>query len=170
MPRKSIPAEIRRHILHEAGYKCANPACRTILTLDIHHLDPVSDDGANTPENLIALCPTCHSLHHAGKIPISSLRTWKLLLLSLNEAYDRKSIDILIALAKMGQKQVQVSGDGVLLCAALIAGGLVEAERGQGSQPWLDAYRLSLTQRGGAFVEAWKDGDQEQALRSIAGG
>ena len=170
MPRKSIPVDIQRLVLHEAGYKCGNPVCRTLLTLEIHHLISVSEKGGNTPENLIALCPNCHRLYHIGKIPISSLRAWKLLLLSLNEAYNRSSVDILLALAKMGQGQVQVSGDGLLMCASLIAGNLVNAERSQGSKPWLDSYRLSLTERGRKFVEAWKKGDQKLAIIAASGG
>src|SRR5438105_4200809 len=128
--RKSLSLEIRKLVLHEAGYKCANPTCRGILTLDIHHLDYVSEGGADTAENLIALCPTCHALHHQGHIPRESLRVWKMLLLSLNEALDRRSIDQLLALDKLGQ--LQVSGDGVFACAGLTASGLV----GHGNVAW----------------------------------
>jgi hypothetical protein len=52
--RQKLSIEIRQQVLHEAGYKCANPTCRSIITLDIHHLDYVSEDGENLPTNLIA--------------------------------------------------------------------------------------------------------------------
>ena len=74
--RKKIPADCRQLVLHEAGYRCANPTCRTILTLDIHHLEYVSDDGGNDPANLLPLCPNCHGLHHSGVIPRESIRAW----------------------------------------------------------------------------------------------
>jgi HNH endonuclease len=121
--RKALLLEVRNLVLHEAGYKCANPACRGILTLDIHHLDYVSNGGGDSADNLIALCPTCHTLHHKGHIPIESVRTWKVLLLSLNEGFDRRSIETLLALHKIGR--LNVSGEGVLACSSLIASGLV---------------------------------------------
>jgi len=49
--------------LHESGYRCGNPVCRTILTLDIHHLTRI-EGGPNTAENLLPLCPNCHAQHH----------------------------------------------------------------------------------------------------------
>ncbi|MBW1992993.1 MAG: HNH endonuclease [Deltaproteobacteria bacterium] len=103
MTRKSIPGNTRRQVLHEAGYKCGNPVCRTILTLDFHHLIPVSREGSNRLENLLPLCPNCHALHHKGEIPIESIRSWKMLLLALNEAFDRRSIDLLLAIESIGQ-------------------------------------------------------------------
>ncbi|MCP5450830.1 MAG: HNH endonuclease, partial [Gammaproteobacteria bacterium] len=71
--RKPIKVDIKHQVLHESGYKCSNPVCRTILTLDIHHLEYVSKNGDNTPDNLLALCPNCHALHHKGIIPDNSL-------------------------------------------------------------------------------------------------
>jgi 5-methylcytosine-specific restriction endonuclease McrA len=96
--RKRIPIEVKQLVLHEGGYKCANPSCRTILTLDIHHLVPVSEGGPNTPENLLALCPNCHSLYHNETIPAQSIKAWKMILLSLNEAFDKRSVDSPVAL------------------------------------------------------------------------
>jgi hypothetical protein len=54
--RRRIPLEIRSAVLHEAGYMCANPRCRTIITLEIHHMIPVSESGTDTAENLLPLC------------------------------------------------------------------------------------------------------------------
>jgi hypothetical protein len=165
--RKSIPVAVTRAVLHEAGFKCANPACRMVLTLDIHHLDYVSNDGSNTTENLLALCPNCHRLHHAGHIPTDSLRAWKMLLLSLNEGFDRRSIDILLTIGKAGV--LWVSGDGVLECAALVASELVLQDlvitgpgAGQGN------YQLKLTGKGKLFVAAWKKGDQAAAINAVS--
>ena len=159
--RKSLPIDVRRQILHEAGYKCGNPVCRHIITLDIHHIVQVSDEGTNTSDNLLALCPNCHGLHHKGEIPIQSLRTWKMLLLSLNEGYDKKSIELLLALEKTGQ--LFVSGDGVLTCASLIASDLVEKHQYNIGKP-IPEYAVQLTEKGKKLIEAWKSGDQEGAV------
>ena len=156
--RKSLPIDIRRQVLHEAGFKCGNPVCRHIITLDIHHIVQVSDDGANTPENLLALCPNCHALHHRGEIPVPSLRAWKMLLLSLNEGYDKKSIELLLALEKTGR--LFVSGDGVLTCAALIASDLVEKKQFNVGKP-IPEYAIELTQKGRKLIDEWKAGNQE---------
>jgi 5-methylcytosine-specific restriction endonuclease McrA len=88
--RTKIPSDIRQLVLHEAGYHCANPNCRTVLTLDIHHIEYVSQEGSNEPSNLLPLCPNCHALHHSGVISLNSVRTWKMLLLALNEAFDKR--------------------------------------------------------------------------------
>jgi len=34
--------------------------------LEIHHVKRLSDDGSDTPENAVALCPNCHrALHYS---------------------------------------------------------------------------------------------------------
>ena len=161
MRRKSLPVDVKRTVLHEAGYKCGNPVCRTILTLDIHHLIPVSRAGEDQAHNLLALCPNCHALHHQGNIPEESLRTWKMLLLALNEALDRKSIDLLLALDIVGT--VFVGGEGVLECASLIASGLVKHDQYNVAGP-IPAYAVSLTAKGRIMVAGWKSGSQSAAL------
>ena len=163
-------------VLHEAGYRCSNPTCRTILTLDIHHLDYVSEGGADVHENLLALCPNCHSLHHKGHIPQESLRAWKMLLLALNEGFDRRSIDMLLALDEL--EGIMLWGDGVLNCAALVASGMVSVEKkheeievegfffGPHKEQQVQKYWIELSVKGRHFVEAWKRGDQNAAVKA----
>jgi hypothetical protein len=129
----------------------------------------VSEGGKDEPENLLALCPNCHALHHKGEIPIDSLRAWKMLQLALNEAYDKKSINLLLTVAKSGR--IDVSGEGVLECAALIASDLLQSEMlvgasGQAARggPSKSIYVIELTEKGKLFVEAWKKGDQKLAI------
>lgn len=163
--RKNIKLETKLQVLHEAGYKCSVPTCRTILTLDIHHLVYISDKGSNDPANLLALCPNCHALHHKGEIPSTSLRAWKMFLLSLNEAFDRRSIDMLLALDKIGR--VPIQGEGVLNCASLIAANLLEIQeqRSYAFPPEFPPfYYINLNEKGHALVNAWKQGDQEGAV------
>ena len=98
--RVSPPLPTQRVVLHEAGYRCANPGCRGIITLDIHHIEYVSEGGGNGADNLLPLCPNCHALHHGGTIPRESIRAWKMLLLSLNDGFSRAAIDLLLALGR----------------------------------------------------------------------
>jgi hypothetical protein len=133
-------------------------------------LHQVSEGGGNEPSNLLCLCARCHSDHHAGRIPDRSLRTWKHLLLTLNAAYDRASIDTLLALHKVGE--LGISGDALLTRAGLVASGLIEIgthvvarTTGIGSS---DAVSVRLSTKGRAFVEAWLDGREGDALRSVS--
>jgi hypothetical protein len=174
MARKAIPVDTKLLVLHEAGYVCGNPACRCIVTLDMHHLDPVADGGPNDPANLLALCPNCHRRHHNKEIPIESLRAWKMLLVALNHAYDRHSIDVLLLLFRM--EKVWITGDGLLGIASAVAAGLIDAKHeihtiftGQGSDGRMNRtaesrYELSLSTKGKTLVEAWVSGRQELAV------
>jgi hypothetical protein len=96
--RRKISETIRQVVLLEAGYKCANPTCRHVLTLELHHIVWVKDNGGNQPDNLLALCPNCHSLHTTGHIPAQAILTWKSLLTSLGNP-NRAAVDLLLVLA-----------------------------------------------------------------------
>lgn len=169
---RNIPPDVRNQVLHEAGFKCASPTCRHPLTLDVHHLLYVSEGGTADAANLLPLCPNCHTGHHrADTPPTSSLRAWKLLLLTLNEAFDRRSVDMLLAIDKIGQVR-WITGDGLHSYAPLVASNLILLNEewhesggggGLGGQ-FVKRYTAALTERGKQFVEAWKKGDQQAAV------
>lgn len=106
--RVAIPEQIKREVLTEAGYKCANPVCQTTLALDHHHIDYVSEGGGNEAANLIPLCPTCHSLHHKGVIAKEAILEWKerILRLNLKNKSELKS--------ELAKKQLKMGFDGTL--------------------------------------------------------
>jgi hypothetical protein len=181
--RKKIPVQVQLGLLMEAGYKCGNPACRNVITLELHHILYVRDGGGNGPENLLVLCPYCHALHHAGEIPIEAIRHWKSMLLSLNQAFDRGSIDLLLYLCVTDGKEIWYSGDALLRFAGLIAAGLVgfTTEKLYGHTPTTSGHigstpavfhgssyelgmkvELHLTKRGSQLVQAWRTGNEEQ--------
>ena len=64
--RPNVPAELKRRILCEAGHRCAIHKCREIIEVDIHHIVPWSQCKEHRYENLIALCPNCHTLADRG--------------------------------------------------------------------------------------------------------
>jgi hypothetical protein len=84
--RRAIPERTKVAVLTESGFKCANPTCQTTLALDHHHIEYVCEGGSNGQENLVALCPTCHSLHHRGTIPLQSIVEWKKRIVALSLA------------------------------------------------------------------------------------
>ena len=166
--RRALAPSLRQELLREAGYRCANPACRSIITHEIHHLDPVKADGGNTEGNLLALCPNCHALHHGGHIREEALRTWKLTLVAINQQGLRNIADRLLFLA--GNKSglppgevLQLSADGLLHFSDLIVGGLVQARfhessSGGGGFPPYQLFSVRLTEKGQLVVDAWKAG------------
>jgi hypothetical protein len=160
--RKSLPIDVRQQVLHEAGYKCANPVCKHMLTLDIHHLVPISENGPDSMDNLPALCPNCHTMHHRGEIPKQSLIAWKMQLLSLNEGYDRKLFDMLITLRKVGE--LIVTGGDLPQFAPLIASDLADTKRYKVGHTYIPEYSIRLTKRGRLLIKIWKDGNQKGAF------
>lgn len=65
------------HLLYEmAGHRCT--LCGAPW-LEIHHIDPLGNGGETTYDNLIVLCPNCHTRVHSENIPSSQeLRHYKL--------------------------------------------------------------------------------------------
>lgn len=159
-PRKKLKVDVRSVVLHEAAYKCANPRCRYPITLDIHHLEELGKGGPDDPENLLALCPICHREHHSKIIPIESLRAWKMLLVTLNEAFDRKGIDLLLAIKKLGKLALS-GGD----CAPLLASDLVNITTLQNGP--VIVYVAELNTKGETFVAGWLSGEQAKAIPSV---
>jgi hypothetical protein len=171
--RKTIDAATRQAVLLEAGYQCGNPSCRHIITLELHHIEWVKDGGGNGAENLIALCPNCHSLHTLGLIPREAIEVWKGVLISLMNP-NRASADILLALAddearfeslpdpQQGPPRFRFSGDSLGFLSGLLAADLAEiGRRFSGMTAWgatLPSFEVQLTPRGRAFVAAWRAG------------
>jgi HNH endonuclease len=190
-PRRPVSPMVRDEVLREAGYMCANPRCRHILTLELHHIVWVRDRGSNSATNLIALCPNCHALHTRGHIPADAIRHWKGILHALNHAFSKESMDLLLYLNVKDVDRVWYTGDALLRFAGLIAADLAEvAERASalgvvqknaglaalivGSDRPLPhertpatAVRVALTDKGKALVDAWLSGDKDAYLRAV---
>jgi hypothetical protein len=183
--RKSIPLTVRQLVLLEAGYKCANPSCRHILTLELHHIVWVKEGGSNDPHNLVALCPNCHALHTAGHIPADAIRTWKSLLVSLNNP-NRASADLLLVLYQDEQRIAAVTdqanqpppfrftGDGLTMLSGLLVSGLVEIARRFSGAAWfgggMPSFEVRLTETGRQLVEAWLSGRPDAIASVLSGG
>jgi len=168
--RRKVPVDVRDLVLMEAGYQCAVPTCRTLLLLDVHHITRVADDGGDEPSNLIALCPNHHDMHHRGTIPAGAIRAWKQMLVALNAAFDRESIALLLFLSvqEPGARPLEISGDGVLRFAHLIAAGFAAFEQFTSYQESSMGYMMRLTPKGQNVVAAWKDGEPEQLEVALA--
>ena len=162
----------------EAGYKCGNPACRNVITLDLHHIEYVSQDGGDDPSNLLVLCPYCHSMHHAGHIPVEAIRLWKGLLVALNQAFDRQGMELLLFLHNTSNNHLWYSSDGILSFAGLISAGLVVIAKtemtymapNEARKFTQASHQLALTPRGILLVEAWISGNESEYRQLITEG
>lgn len=82
---RSIPRNVERALWAESLGRCANPDCLKDLLIngtwvgEIAHIVPHADGGPATSENLLSICPTCHTLIDKSRDSqtIDLLRTWK---------------------------------------------------------------------------------------------
>jgi len=119
--------------------------------------------------NLVALCPTCHGLHHRGEITQEALYTYKEILISLGNAFDVATVDQLLFLDTVNEGTPQLQGQGVLTFMRLIAAGLASFEN-TGRDMGVEFYRVNLTPRGQALVKAWKSGKRERVVQVLSAG
>jgi len=172
--RKNLPAKTREAVLTEAGYRCAVPTCRTILTLDIHHIDEVSHGGGDVVLNLIALCPNCHRLYHTGTIPRDAIYAYKAMLVAISRAFDLDAVDRLLFLNACPKDFLIVSGDGLLHFARVIAAGLATVELKANNNWQIVTYAVNISGKGKLIIDAWRQGDRarlSQVLgRPVTGG
>lgn len=158
--RSKLPLKTVTIVLTEAGYRCAVPMCRGILALDMHHVWEVSAGGGDDPNNLIALCPTCHALYHRGTIAQDSIYAYKAMLVAIGRAFDVDAIDRLLFLNMCSPDFLVVSGDGVLHFARLIAAGLVQVAMKANNNWQIVTYALNTSDKGRQLVQAWERGDR----------
>ncbi|MFE3860259.1 HNH endonuclease [Streptomyces goshikiensis] len=74
--RPAIPSELDRRVRVEASHRCAIPVCR-VPVIEIAHIRPWAKVRRHEFENLIALCPTCHTLFDRGHIDRKAMLQYK---------------------------------------------------------------------------------------------
>jgi len=164
--RTAVPHEVAVAVLEEAGYRCAAPTCRTILTVDPHYIVELSERDGYSTGNLVALCPTCHGMFQRGVLGRDSIYTWKSVLSSMNHAFDAATTDHLLFLNRPEAKSLRVSGDGVLQFSRIISAGLASFGVAMQNGP-LILYWVTLTAKGKSLVEAWTSGNREAVAHAM---
>jgi hypothetical protein len=157
--RKKISTAIKTQILTEAGYRCAVPTCRELLLLQLHHIYQVSEQGKDEPDNLVALCPTCHAYYHAGHISRQAIFAYKSMLVAIHRGFDLESIDRLMFLEPLAKNSLIVTGDSLLHFDRLIAAGLATFDMKSNNRDLLVTYAVDLSPKGRMLIEAWRSGD-----------
>jgi hypothetical protein len=163
--RPAIPAAMKRAVLEEAGYACAVPTCRATTT-ELAHIEPYAKVQEHAFDNLIALCPNCHTRFDQKKeIPKASILRYKDNLAVLNGRYSDLERRLLEAAAEAPRDVAWPIHRSVrLLLRNLITDGVVQRVHIPGQpnitmngQPTEEFY--AFTDKGREFVRRWKEAD-----------
>ena len=161
MSRPSIPAELKRRVLCEAGHRCAIHTCRSIIEVDIHHIVPWSKCKEHNYENLIALCPNCHRLADRGRIDQKSLRIYKANLRYVYDKFSQFEVDVLFALHDQPEKSALPFPPFMeLLIKRILDAGYIGMEHPTGSVHTfgmqISPYYIFLTDDGYEYIDSLK--------------
>lgn len=170
MNRDAIPADIKRAVLVEAGHRCAIPTCRATTT-EIAHIVPWSESQDNSFENLIALCPNCHTRFDQKKeIDRKAVKMYKHNLGILNNRYGEFERRLFEVLAKTGERIFVLGAAGDLLVANAVKDGFFEDKHVKGmnldvkssngfSKSFPMTFTYWVTDAGFEFIKRFASGD-----------
>ncbi len=126
MQRDPIPAAVKRAVLVEAGHRCAIPTCRQTTT-EIAHIIPWAKTQDNSFENLIALCPNCHTRYdQKGEIDQPSVKMYKQNLALLNHRYSELERRVFEIMAQTSERVIVVGAGSDILLYNAVKDGLIE--------------------------------------------
>lgn len=153
--RPAIPRQIEREVLIEAGHRCAIPTCRQ-TPVEIAHIIPWSIVKTHSFDNLIALCPTCHTRYDSNEIDRTSMLQYKANLSLLNSRYgDLEQRVLKIFAANPACEDIWLDKSLDILLMYLIEDGLIvkdETDLRLLASEW-NVY--NLTKKGKEFIEKW---------------
>jgi hypothetical protein len=155
--RPAISALLRRRVLIESGHRCAIPTCRYI-EVELHHIIPWETTQSHEYENLIALCPNCHSRADRKEIDRKSLLIYKASLRFTHDKFSQFEVDILFEAAKLASDQALIYPPAMdLLVIRLLEAEFITivAPSGGGVSSMgmsITPRHLQITQKGRAYV------------------
>lgn len=130
--RDPVPATVKRAVLVEAGHRCAIPTCRATTT-EIAHIVPWATTQDNSFENLIALCPNCHTRFDQKKeIDQLAVKMYKHNLGILNNRYGEFERRLFEVLAKSGERLFVLGAAGDVFVANAVKDGFFEDKQVEG--------------------------------------
>ena len=153
-----MPRELEREVLVESGHRCAIPTCHQI-PVEIAHIIPWAKVQEHTFDNLIALCPTCHSRYDHAEIDRKAMQQYKANLSVLNGRYGDLEQRVLRKFSKENlANQIWLPGGFDILLMNLTEDGFL-TDTGQNSgvilagMPSTKLYEL--TTKGRNFIQKW---------------
>jgi hypothetical protein len=66
--QQDIPPALRRAVLRRDERRCRVAGCRNATFLDLHHIQPRSEGGSHSADNLVTLCSAHHRALHRGEL------------------------------------------------------------------------------------------------------
>jgi hypothetical protein len=130
--RPPVPTAIKRAVLVEAGHRCAIPTCRATTT-EIAHIVPWAETQDDSFENLIALCPNCHTRFDQKKeIDQIAVKMYKQNLGILNNRYGEFERRLFEILASSGERLFVLGAAGDILVANAVKDGFFEDKKIEG--------------------------------------
>ena len=158
--RPAIPTKLRRAVLIEAGHRCAIPTCRQ-TPVELAHIVPWNKIQEHTFENLIALCPTCHTRFDRGDIDRLSIEQYKANLTLIGDRYNDLEIRVLESFYRNpDQIEIKLPGGMDLMVAYLIKDNLLTKIGEVGiyfnDVPSHEIY--AITKSGKQFIANWVAG------------
>lgn len=160
--RPDIPAEMRRDVLVEAGHRCAIPTCK-VGTTEIAHIVPWSTVQKHTFDNLIALCPNCHTRFDKGEIDRKAMLQYKANLGVISGRYGDIERRLLRLFAESpAARGITLPGGLDVLLMYLLEDGLIVRAASQSNLyimgvPSVQNYEI--TQSGRDFIARWLAAD-----------
>ena len=159
--RPAIPMAIKRKVLMESGHRCAIPTCKQ-TPVELAHIIPWSKVKEHTFENLIALCPTCHTRFDRGDIDKKSIEQYKLNLNIINNKYGDFEKRVLEVFAENHQSnQLWLPGGLDIMLMYLLKDNLI-IDTGETSgiiMSGMPSQKLyQLTTDGRLYVDEWLKG------------
>jgi hypothetical protein len=156
---RTPPRQIERAVLVEAGHRCAIPTCRQ-TPVEIAHIIPWARVKEHTFDNLIVLCPTCHTRYDSGEIDRKSMQQYKANLSVLNSRYGDLERRVLKFFAEdPNLESIWINkGFGILLMY-LVEDGLLEKEEGV-KYYYGEGNPYHLTDKGREFIKRWLNAEE----------
>jgi hypothetical protein len=156
--RPEIPKELERQVLMEAGHRCAIPTCRHPTT-EMAHIIPWAQVKEHKFDNLIALCPNCHTRYDRREIDRKAMLQYKANLSIVNGRYGEIEQRILkLAADQPGKDLIWLPGGLDIMVMNLLQDGFLEFTPHNSGVilsgiPSMVAYRI--TPSGQEFVNRW---------------
>lgn len=160
MGRSAISMQVKRDVLVEAGHRCAIPTCHH-TTIETAHIIPIKKGGKDTFDNLIALCPNCHTRYDKNEIDRKAMRQYKANLSILNGRYGDLEQRVLRYFAdNPSEDTIRFPDSFEILLSYLQEDNLIEEihrQRAMVIEPTLipSSVVYRITPKGREFVEKW---------------
>lgn len=155
--RPPIPSELEREVLLEAGHRCAIHTCRQ-APIELAHIVAWAKCKEHAFDNLIALCPTCHTRFDTGEIDRKSMIAYKRNLPLYSGRFTGFELRLLRNMKDSRSDEIWLLDDLELLLIGLLKSGLLNfsgSTRPIGA-PDASARRLyKLTPEGQKFIDAY---------------